>query len=324
MTETNDRTGRPAELEVRQARADDEAAVVAFTSDTWSDREASDYIPRVFAEWVETDGPKQRTFVLEGDDEDDLAGICQGVLLSEYEAWAQGMRMNPAYRGLGVSRLLTDAIFEWARDRGAKVMRNMVFSWNAAGLGQSRSAGFDPCTEFRYARPDPDPDAEPALSVGADPDGAWTFWTRSDARTHLRGLAMDDDESWALSELTRERLHTAAEEDRLFTVHERGIRGFTYRDRLFERENEAGEPETWALYGVGAWDTPEAAASLCAAVAKDAADVGADSVRVMIPEGVRWVSDVAAARVAVADEPDFVMAADLTDPAIGSAADASP
>ncbi|AUX10171.1 GCN5-related N-acetyltransferase [Halalkaliarchaeum desulfuricum] len=320
MTDRDETPTADLDVTVRQAKPDDEDAVVAFTADTWSDRDASDYIPRVFSEWVETDGPTQRTFVLDVEDDaggdQDVAGICQGVLLSDHEAWAQGMRVNPDYRGMGISRLLTDAIFEWARDRGATVIRNMVFSWNVAGLGQSRAAGFDPCTEFRYARPDPDADAEPALSVGADAAGAWTFWGQSEIRTHLCGLAMDDSESWALSELTPEKLQTAAAEDRLFTVHDRGVRGFTYRDRTFERENEDGETEEWALYAVGAWDTSKAAASLFAAVARDAATVGVDNVRVMIPEGVEWISDVAAARVPVAAEPDFVMAADLTDPAL--------
>ena len=332
MSSRDDAADGGIDVTVREARLDDEADVVAFTADTWSDRDASDYIPRMFSEWVETDGPNQRTFVLvveddadgggteddcgaaDVDDDGEVAGLCQGVLLSDYEAWAQGMRVHPEYRGLGISRLLTDAIFEWAKDRGATVVRNMVFSWNVAGLGQSRSAGFDPCTEFRYARPEPDGDIDPALSIGADAAGAWTFWGQSETRTHLRGLAMDDSESWALSELTPEKLQTAANEDRLFTVHDRGVRGFTYRDRTFERENEDGEPEQWALYAVGAWDTPEAADSLFAAVKRDAAAVGVDNVRVMIPEGVKWISDVATARVPVASEPDFVMAADLTDP----------
>lgn len=352
-------TTETPDFTVRQARRSDEAAVIAFTTDTWSDRGSDDYIPRVFTDWVESDGPQQRTLVLEVDeggdavsgedgiatgsepgdhrgedgsidsDEDatledvdpadvDIAGICQGVLLSEYEAWAQGMRMNPAYRGYGASRLLTDALFDWARDRGATVMRNMVFSWNVAGLGQSRSAGFEPCTEFRYATPDPNPDAASTLELGSDPTGAWSFWTQSDVRTELSGLVMDDEESWSLSELTRDRLENVDEADRLITVHDGGVRGFTYLDRTYERENNDGVEEQWALYGVAAWDTPAAAESLYAAVARDAADVGVDRVRVMIPEGVRWVSDTAAARVTVADEPDFVMAADLTNPALGS------
>jgi hypothetical protein len=56
----------------------------------------------------------------------------------------------------------------------------------------------------------------------------------------------------------------------------------------------------------------EAAGALYDAVAADAASLGADRTRVLIPEGVRWVSDTAACRVAVSDEPDFVMRADLS------------
>jgi hypothetical protein len=39
--------------------------------------------------------------------------------------------------------------------------------------------------------------------------------------------------------------------------------------------------------------------------------VGVDRTRVMIPEGVTWVSDASAARVSISDEPAFVLAARL-------------
>lgn len=127
------------DLTVRQARADDREAVVGFTADTWLER-GSDYIPRVFDEWVATDGPTQRTFVAAVDGS--LAGICQGVLLSDHEAWAQGMRVAPDHRGRGVSPELTHAVFDWARERGATVCRNMVFqgtrpAWASPGRSAS-------------------------------------------------------------------------------------------------------------------------------------------------------------------------------------------
>ncbi|WP_224270753.1 GNAT family N-acetyltransferase [Haloprofundus salinisoli] len=308
-------------MTVRQAQPEDYDAVAAFTSETWADRGGSDYIPRIYHDWIAGDGDDQRTFVLdaEGNEEspsEELAGICQGVLLSDYEAWAQGMRVNPDYRGRGASMLLSKALFRWARDQGATVARNMVFSWNVAGLGQSRATGFDPCTEFRWGTPTPDADAEPDLPMTADADAAWSFWTGSDARAELKGLALDAEESWAVSELTRERLRTAADEDRLFVARENGTRGVTFRNRTYDRQNEDGEPETWAEYAVGAWADYEAARALYRAIARDAADIDADKIRVLIPEGVRWVSDTASARAGVSDEPDFVMAADLTDPAV--------
>ncbi|MFC4357519.1 GNAT family N-acetyltransferase [Halobium salinum] len=294
-----------------------------MTEDTWSDRDGSDYIPRIYHDWIAGDGDDQRTFLLDVEGEDAVAGVLQAVLLSEHESWMQGMRVNSRYRGMGLSTRLQRQAFEWARERGSTVARNMVFSWNVAGLGGSRAAGFDPCTEFRWAHPDPDADAgsetgagtstvEVAAEGDADPDAAWSFWNAGAARDHLRGLVLDAEESWAVSELTRERLRAVADDGRLFVARDDGTRGFTYRNRTYDRPNEDGEVVTWAEYAVGAWDTPAACEALLRAVSRDAAGVDADRTRVYVPERVRWVSDVAAARVRVSDEPDFVMAADLT------------
>ena len=306
---------------LRQARASDDEAVASFTRETWAERGVSDYIPDVFAEWVASDGVGQRTFVVDVRDDPsppaepgDVAAIAQGHRLTSWEAWASGMRVAPDHRGQGFSEALCDAIFEWARERGCVVCRNMTFSWNGAGLGSSRRLGFDPCTEIRWAHPTPDADASgdsAAVDSSPHPDGAWAFWSDSVARDRLRGLVMDRDESWALATLTRDRLHRAADEGRLVTV-EAGTRGFTERIRTFERE-EDGESVEYAEYAIAAWpdgDT-EAAAAVLAGAARDAAALGVDRARAMLPEDVTWVSDAAAARVEIADEPAFVLAARL-------------
>jgi GNAT superfamily N-acetyltransferase len=241
--------------------------------------------------------------------------VLQGVLLSETEAWAQGMRVHPDYRGLGLSPRLSRAVFQWARDRGATVCRNMVFSWNVPGLGQSRSVGFAPGTEFRFARPEPDADAAPSLAVVSDAAAAWSFWTESAARDALGGVALDFDESWSVSQLRERDLERAADEGRLFVVQDGGTRGFTVRAMTDESEDD-GETTRRAIYAVAAWDSTDAADALVDAVARDAAELGADEVRILVPEGVRWVSDLAAVRCRVSEEPDFVMRADLTDPAV--------
>jgi len=316
-------------MEIRQARADDYEAVAAFTRETWSERQVGDYIPDIYHEWIEGDGPDQRTFV--ADAGEDIAGLCQSVLLSEHEAWAQGMRVNPDHRGRGVADALNEAHFAWARDRDAAVCRNMVFSWNRAGLGASRGGGFEPCTEFRWAHPTPDADAAApltdataALDVTADPDAAWSFWQRSAACDHLQGLTLDPEETWALSEATRERFHRAADETAVVAVRgSDATRACTFRTRTFEREADGGDAAgadddgdadtaLWAEYGVAAWADLPAAGTLLAAVARDAAAVGADRTRVLIPETVRFVSDAAYAGADVSDHPDFVLAADLT------------
>jgi GNAT superfamily N-acetyltransferase len=299
------------DVEIRPAELADYDDVVAFASDTWADRrEDGDYIPQVFEDWVESDGPRQRTLV--ADTGDDIAAIAQFVLLSEHEAWAQGMRTNPEYRGQGVGSTLVHAGFDWAREQGATVARNMVFSWNVMGLGHSRATGFEPATEFRWVHPEPDADATLEHELTSDAHAAWQFWQDSAARDHLRGLTLHTGESWALSELTRDRLATAADRVTLQVVQDdAGTQGFAFRSRTYERE-EDGEAQTYAEYGVAAWADQFACNSLLDAIAADAASVDADRTRVLIPETAAAVSDVAVTRTEIGEEPDFVMAADLT------------
>jgi len=297
-----------SELEYRPATHDDYDAVVAFTENTWTDLdvEASDYIPDSYHDWI--DGENRRTVVADASDE--IAGIAQLVMLSESEGWAQGMRVNPAFRGEGVAMGINDDLFAWAREQGVTVVRNMVFSWNQAGLGQSRANGFDPVTEFRWLHPRPD-DSDTVES--ADPDAAWLFWTDCEARELLGGLGLDMDESWALRELTRDVFDRAAAETALLTVRdEDGTHAVSYRTRTEERETDDGETETWAEYGVAAWADVDAADRLLAKIRADAAACGAEKTRVLIPETVQFVTDGAYLRAKISEEPDFVLGADLT------------
>jgi len=296
-------------IQLREATHDDYDAVVAFTEDTWADREdSSDYIPRVYHDWI--GGEDRYTVVADAGDE--IAGISQSVMLSEWEAWGQGMRVNPDYWGQGVASHMTNELFDWAREQGATTLRNMVFSWNIGGHGQSRAIGYDPITEFRWAYPEPDADADPTMSVTDDPDAAWQYWTRSDARAHLQGLVLDFEESWALSELTRADLERSATNDELLVVQENGTRGFASFFREEERTNENDESELWVEYAISAWADADAARSLFAAMARDAAARGADRIRTLVPETPRFVTDTAYSRVEVDGEPDFVMGMDLT------------
>ncbi|ADB59480.1 GCN5-related N-acetyltransferase [Haloterrigena turkmenica DSM 5511] len=317
-------------LEIRRATHDDYAAVADFTGDIWPDR-GGDYIPRVYHEWLEDEpGQGKKTFLAEVDGEP--AGIVQGVMLTDDEAWFQSLRVAADYRRRGVSRRLNEATFEWAREQGATVGRVMIFSWNAPSLGAARANGFEPITEFRFAHPDPDPDAvanleadgDDSYRVSSDPTAAWRYWTHSDAREHLDGLAMAPEESWAVRELTRTDLERLADETAVFAVTgPDGLAGMAYRSRTYEREvdgdssedeNETEsetERETWAEYGVGAWDDVDAARALFAAIARDAADRGADETRVLIPETPRHVTDAPYAGAGISEEPDFVLGIDL-------------
>ncbi|WP_226040445.1 GNAT family N-acetyltransferase [Natrinema sp. DC36] len=313
-------------VQIRRATHDDYEAVADFTSDIWPER-GGDYIPRIYHDWLEDDDETDRkTFLAEVDGE--AAGIVQGVMLSPDEAWFQGMRVAADYRRQGVSHRLNEATFEWGRERGATVGRVMVFSWNAVSLGAARASGYTPITEFRFAHPEPDPTAEGPCRVSRDPTAAWRYWTHSGAREQLNGLGLAPEESWAVRELTRDDFEQLADETAVFAVEgEDGIAGAAYRSRTYDREIESdgadgssgGETipentttETWVEYGLGAWEDVDTARSLFAAIARDAADCEADETRVLIPETARYVTDAAATRTDISEEPDFVLGIDLT------------
>lgn len=299
---------------IREATHEDYEAVASFTERTWPDRETGDYVPAVFHDWIDADGPNQRTVVVAVDDE--IAGICQGTLLTEHEAWLQGMRVDPEYRGEGHALRMVDHLFEWACENGATVARNMVFGWNDAGLGQSLAAGFEPRTSFRWATLEPraappEPEATtPNRHVDDDPAAAWSYWARSEARDVLGGLALDGDHAWALSELPRERLHALAERERAFAVKADGTHGMAARVRVTGQEND--QSESLAEYAVGAWENADAADALFAAIRADARVLGVEATRILIPESPRHVAEAAAARTELGEHADFVLEADLT------------
>ncbi|PGF15454.1 GNAT family N-acetyltransferase [Natrinema sp. CBA1119] len=308
-------------VEIRRATHDDYEAVADFTSDIWPER-GGDYIPRIYHDWLEDDDETDRkTLLAEIDGE--AAGIVQAVMLSPDEAWFQGMRVAADHRRRGVSQRLNEATFEWARERGATVGRVMIFSWNAVSLGAARAGGYEPITEFRFAHPEPDPTAEGPCRVSRDPTAAWRYWTHSDAREQLDGLGLAPEESWAVRELARNDFVQLADETAVFAVEgEDGLAGAAYRSRTYDREVESDDSadssdadsatETWAEYGLGAWEDVDAARSLFAAIACDAADCGADETRVLVPETARFVTDAAATGVDISEEPDFVLGIDLT------------
>jgi len=304
------------EVQVRSADPADHEAVAAFTADTWAERDVSDYIPEVFPEWVDREGPTRHTVVATVADEP--VGVCSGTILTDGEAWMQGIRVDPAHRSRGVGRAMTEALFDWARERGAAVARNMVFGWNDAALGSARDHGFEPATTGRWASPEPDGDATPDLPIREDVGAAWSHWTDGDARSWLRGLALDGEENWALAELTRDRLAELAGGDahpagRVLAVVSGSTRAMTVTAGIRDRTDEEGETRRIADYAVASWADLPAARSLFDAIRTDAAARDVDGTRVCIPETPGSVADAASARAPLSDEPFYVMAADLTD-----------
>lgn len=142
-------------LRVRPARPEDREATLSFCQRTFS---WGDYIGDVWEEWL--DDPAGPLLVATFNDQ--VAGVGKLSMISHAEAWLEGLRVNPAFRGHGVAQELYHAAESEARKRGARVARYATPSGNKAIHHLSQRFGYRRVARFiEYTapgRPGPFPD----------------------------------------------------------------------------------------------------------------------------------------------------------------------
>jgi ribosomal protein S18 acetylase RimI-like enzyme len=126
---------------VRRAHAFDREAVFKFCEKTWS---WGDYVPKVWDEWLKE--RKGRVFVAIIDGVP--VGITHLSIDKPNEAWLSAARTDPNYRRLGVATVITQKCLEYAKRKGAKVVRLATESDNMAAKAVVQKLGFQPTAEF--------------------------------------------------------------------------------------------------------------------------------------------------------------------------------
>jgi len=116
-----------SEIQIRQARAQDREAVLAFCAHTW---EWGDYIENVWETWLDD----LAGLLLVALHEDRPVGLLHMQMLSETDAWQEGMRVDPAYRQQGIAHQLTLEASAEAMRRGATTVRLLTESTNYASI----------------------------------------------------------------------------------------------------------------------------------------------------------------------------------------------
>jgi RimJ/RimL family protein N-acetyltransferase len=130
-------------LVVRRARASDEAAVLGFATGTW---DGWDYIPNAWPVWLDaTDGVM---LVACRPADDRPVAVSRVALVSPTEAWLEGIRVDPAVRGMDVATDMQIAELRWAAAQGASVVRYATGSRNEASHRLGARHGFE--LLFRY------------------------------------------------------------------------------------------------------------------------------------------------------------------------------
>lgn len=201
---------------IRPAAAVDEAAIAAFTKDTF---DWGDYVADSFAAWLEQPGSYM---VVAVDDQDIAIAMNRGRLLSPTEAWFHAARVHPDWRGRGIAGEMAAKLRTWAGEEGAVVGRLLIEDWNESSIRHVEKIGFRRVASVvRATKPigdaSPSPDgnggrripsrlrARPAHATEATP--AFSSWSVGELGRATRGLV---GSHWTYARLTVDNLVSAA------------------------------------------------------------------------------------------------------------------
>ena len=186
------------DLVIRPARAEDRAALEAIAAQTW---DGADYLPRVFDDWL----AEGDFFVAEWHGQ--TVGAAKLSRLSEGEWWMQGLRVDPAFQGRGIGRMLHHFLVNRARQVGTGEIRFSTASTTRAIHRLARETGFRKelaCVILRAPALDEPPQRWRALSVSALPD-IWRWLERS---AHFSRMRYSLEQSWTFYRMTQPLLRT--------------------------------------------------------------------------------------------------------------------
>ena len=181
---------------VRPARPEDREAILSFCKRTW---DWGDYIGDVWNEWL-TDSVGVLLVAVVGEE---MAGVGKVTMVSKAEAWLEGLRVNPPFRGQGIAQALYHGAEKAARRRGARVARYATPGGNEAIHRLSERFGYHRVACFIQYRATEEAGTLPERLLRPEVDAAETLLADSSGLAASGGLY---DGAWRCRELRGGRL----------------------------------------------------------------------------------------------------------------------
>ncbi len=263
---------------IRPATAADHTYISAWTSGTFS---WGDYVGDAFGDWLSDED----SAVIVADVGGQAVSLGRIRMVSESEAWSNAMRVHPEYRRVGIGTAVGDAMWEWARNAGARVIRLAIEDWNEPARNQVTGEGFRPLGDWHWAQrgvgdSSPVPEGNGGMRVkgyealkpanSAEVEPALLSWSGGELARAAHGLF---GVGWTWQRLTRAHLVGAAKRRMLWE----GRPGWAYAE---------AERDLFNVHWIET--TPEDAKAMVRALVERAADSGADRMRSVIPD-VDWL-----------------------------------
>lgn len=197
---------------VRPGRPDDLPSIIPWTTDTFS---WGDYVPERLPGWLEEDHSEVLVCV---DESDQVLALAHVTMLSPREGWLEAARVHPDHRRSGLGKALNHAGVEWARTRGAAVVRLATEADNEAPVRQVLGLGYRQTSAWLFAEWMADEVVRadrPILHAasGQDVDAAWIYWSGTELYGAGRGLI---SKGWQWRKARPSDLQSASEDDALY------------------------------------------------------------------------------------------------------------
>jgi GNAT superfamily N-acetyltransferase len=235
---------------------------------TW---EWGDYIPEVWEEWLADEGG----LVLVGEWAGQVVALNKITFYPDGQVWLEGMRVDPDYRRRGIAGRFLEYSLDYARRRGARVVRLGTSSTNQAVHAIVARNGMERVGMYVLRSASAQPDGPLPVELGTDRaaevEGVLLAGPVLD---HNRGLYSVD---WAWQELSGPRLGE-----------------LLGAGQLVGWQDADGELAAVALVALDAEDKrlwiglvdglPEAVGKLARTIRGYATGVGADEAAIMLPD----------------------------------------
>jgi GNAT superfamily N-acetyltransferase len=241
---------------LRDATLEDKAQVLQFTAKTW---EFGDYIEHVYDDWLAD--ATGCFIVLEEQATGRIAAIDKLSFQSPEEAWFEGLRINPDFRGQGLASRLQKYLIEQSRAYGARTLRFITLISNHPVHRMAYRDGFSLLSVVRFWKwrtdfPRTAPQEADAYKLRqASPGEApllFQWWRRTTAYA-TGGLA---HLNWSFGSSSAQAWADAAGKGHLLVPQDAQVDGSAMPPPtllLLDGQDDNGNP-TWVLSAVTALD----------------------------------------------------------------------
>ncbi len=125
-------------LSIRKMRLGDRRRMLEIVKDIW---DGNDYMPIVFDSWVKD---KKGGFAGAVDEDRNLVGFAKLTMLTDKDAWIEGLRKDLGMQIKGVGRFLTEHLLKkLANDTNVKTIRFATYFHNIESISLFTKTGFE-------------------------------------------------------------------------------------------------------------------------------------------------------------------------------------